>query len=791
MSDHSRLSEADTCRLYVTPAITKEWDSRTQVAEQMRITDGRVVVLGRRAQRKRPKVADYVLSLAPNIPIAVVEAKKRSLSADSGMQQAIAYAQMLGVPFAYSTNGAEIVERDLLKGSERRLIEFPAPDDLRRRWAESHQLTDDVERVARTPYYHDSKRKPRYYQITAINDAVRSIANGRERVLLTLATGTGKSFVAFQICYRLWKARWNRQGAHRRPRILYLADRVVLIEQPKTGVFAPFGDALHVIRGSAVMSREMYFSTYQAIAEDETRPGLYREYKPDYFDLVVVDECHRGSARDDSKWREILDYFTGAAKLGMTATPLREDSRDTYEYFGNPLVQYSLGQGIEDGFLAPYKVRRVVTNVDATGWRPTDGQTDIHGNVIPDDEYVTKDFERTIVLPERTEATARYLTRYLRDTDPLAKTIVFCVDQDHALRMRHALVDLNQDLVKLYSDYCCRVTSDEGDLGRGHLSRFQDVDTSSPVILTTSDMLTTGVDAPTVQNIVLCRVIGSLSTFKQIVGRGTRLRTDCNKWYFNIVDFTGTATRNFADPDFDGFPASIVEDSIDADPAEAEESIPAGYNIDEDEDVDWDAGPIGQSDGKSSGPTRYIVEGVGVEIVADLVYELDANGSRLRTVSYTEYAGTSIRSLFRNIDALRSDWATDTYRSKVVSALQARGIDIAELARLSGHPDADGFDLLCHVAFNAPLRTRKQRAQALRGQRSDFWARYGPEARALLSAVLDQYAEHGAEELDFPEVLRIPSIARLGNLIELSEHFGGPAGLRTALTELQQALYAA
>ena len=391
---------------------------------------------------------------------------------------------------------------------------------------------------------------------------MQAILQGKQRVLLTMATGTGKTIVAFQICWKLWNARWNRTGDYRRPRILYLADRNVLVDDPKDKIFAPFGDARLKIEGEANKSREMYFSTYQAIARDERRPGLYRDFPPDFFDLIVVDECHRGSARDESNWRDILQYFETAFQLGMTATPLREDNRDTYAYFGNPLYTYSLRQGIDDGFLAPYRVHRIITTADAAGWRPSKGELDRYGREIPDAEYGTKDFERVVALRARTEAIARNLTEFLMKNDRFGKTIIFCVDMDHAEAMRQALNNLNADLAQQHPDYVVRVVSDEGKIGRGHLDRFMELETLVPTLVTTSQMLTTGVDVPTCKNVVLARVINSMTDFKQIIGRGTRVRDDYGKYFFSILDYTGSATRLFADPDFDGDPALITEEEM-------------------------------------------------------------------------------------------------------------------------------------------------------------------------------------------------------------------------------------
>jgi type I restriction enzyme, R subunit len=609
-----------------------------------------------------------------------------------------------------------------------------------------------------------------------------------------MATGTGKTVVAFQICWKLWNARWNRTGEHRRPKILYLADRNILIDDPKDKIFAPFGDARWKIEnGEANKSREMYFAIYQAIAKDERRPGLYKEYPPDFFDLIIVDECHRGSARDDSNWREILEYFEPAYQLGMTATPLREDNRDTYAYFGKPLYTYSLRQGIEDGFLAPYRVHRVITAYDAAGWRPSQGELDRYGRAIPDKEYHTPDFEREVALRARTSAIARHLTDFLKSADRFAKTIVFCVDQEHADEMRRALNNLNADLVRQYPDYVCRVTSEEGHIGRGHLSRFQELETKSPVIVTTSQLLTTGVDVPTCKNIVLARLINSMTEFKQMIGRGTRVRDDYGKLYFSILDYTGSATRLFADPEFDGDPAIITEETID----EIGETIPTTYeiveqetsSITEEEEVYITTPTILDDSGKER--RKYYIDGGQVEIVAHLVYELDPDGKQLRVVKYTDYAAEKVRTLYSSAADIRLRWANPQQRSQIIAMLEERGINFVELASATNHPEADPFDLLCHLAFNAPLRTRRERADRLRKEQKEFFEQYGPQARMILNELLDKYAEHGTAQFVIPDVLKVPPISEHGNVLEIAGFFGGPEKLREAINRLQTLLYAA
>ena len=786
------INEADTCRKYVLPKlIAAGWDNDPRsFTEQKTFTDGRIVLIGEKVRRRPQKRADYLLRYTRDFVIAVVEAKAAYKSSSDGLQQAKDYAEVLGLKFAYATNGYGIVEFDFLTGKERELESFPPPDDLWQRLRRGEKLKDDTaaERLL-TPYNHLSGKSPRYYQDIAINRTVQSILQGKRRILLTMATGTGKTVVAFQICWKLWQARWNRPGEYRRPKILYLADRNILIDDPKDKIFTPFGDARWKIENGEVnKGREMYFAIYQAIAKDEHRPGLYKEYARDFFDLIIVDECHRGSARDESNWREILDHFEPAHQLGMTATPLREDNRDSYAYFGNPIYTYSLRQGIDDGFLAPYRVHRVVSAWDAAGWRPSQGDIDRYGRAIPDDEYHTKDFERVVALRARTQAIARHLTDFMKKTDRFAKTIVFCVDQEHAADMRQALNNLNTDLTQQHADYVCRVTSEEGDVGRGHLGRFQELETTTPVILTTSQLLTTGIDAPTCKNIVLARVVNSMTEFKQMIGRGTRVRDDYNKLYFNILDYTGSATRLFADPDFDGDPVLITEEQVD----EVGVTVPKTYEIIEELLVMAEKEDTFQiSDDREGERRKFYFDGGQVEIIAHIVHELDPDGKQLRVVKFTEYTADKVRTLYPSAPKLREQWANPEKRSEIIQRREERGIDFDSLATAANQPDADPFDLLCHLAFNAPLRTRRERADRLKKEKKDFFDQYGSEAKAILNDLLEKYAEHGTAQFVLPDVLHVPPISERGNVVEIASLFGGPDQLRQAVTQLQTLLYAA
>ncbi|MCB1129997.1 MAG: DEAD/DEAH box helicase family protein [Verrucomicrobiae bacterium] len=789
-------TEADTCRKFVVPALQHAgWDVEPHsIDEQRSITDGRIIPVGKGFVRKSPRRPDYILSYQRGFPLAVTEAKAEWKTAGDGLQQAKEYAEMLGLYFAYATNGREIIEFDYFTGRETLLKSFPTPYELWQRFRKGRGIDDDdAARVILTPINTVVKKGERYYAGIAINRAVEGIVAGIRRQLITMATGTGKTAVAFQISWKLWNARWNATGEYRKPKILFLADRNILVDDPMGKMFAPFGDARHKIEsGKVVKSREMYFAIYQALAGGENREALHKEFPPDFFDLIIVDECHRGSARDDSSWREILKWFEPAYQLGMTATPLREDNRDTYLYFGNPIYQYSLRQGIDDGFLAPYRVHRVVTEWDAAGWRPSKAELDRYGREIPDDEYQTKDFERVVALRARTEAIARHLTEFLKKTDRFAKTIVFCVDQEHADEMRRAIGNRNADLVKEHPDYVCRVTADEGDIGRGHLGRFQDLDTVTPTILTTSQLLTTGVDAPTCKNVVLARVVGSMSEFKQIIGRGTRVRDDYGKLWFSILDYTGSATRLFADKDFDGDPVSVTEEELkeyweaqklgEPEPGESE---PAGEP------------PPGPPPGGGTiiepppaERRKFYFDGGQVEISAHLVYELDPDGKQLRVVRYSDYAGEKVRTLFPDVKELRKQWADPEARSAIIEALAERGIGFDELAEATDQPEADPFDLLCHLAHNAPLRTRRERAQALRSDRNDFFDEYGPEARAILEELLEKYAEHGTAQFVLPDVIETPPISGHGQPGEIVKLFGGARQLRDAVTRLQTLLYA-
>lgn len=802
---NSAFNEADTSREFITPKLVEAgWNTSPHaIGEQRGFTNGRIIVTGGKVKRGKRKRVDYLLFYRRDFPLAVLEAKEWGLPAQNGVQQAREYAELLGLKFAYASNGRDIIEIDLSAGTERNVDRYATPDELFERLVAAEGLPQTATRPLLEPFNLASGKEPRYYQQIAIQRVVEAILLGQERILVTMATGTGKTCVAFQICWKLWNSRWNRHGEYRRPKILFLADRNILVDYPMAQMFAPFGDARHKITGGeASKSRDIYFGLYQALTNASS--DVYRQYRPDFFDLIIVDECHRGSSWDAGAWRAVLEHFAPAVQFGMTATPLREESRDTYAYFGKPVYTYSLRQGIEDGFLAPYRVHRVISSVDAAGWRPGKDELDRYGRPVPDEEYQTKDFERVVALRARTRAMARHLTNFLKGTDRFAKTLVFCVDQEHAAEMRQELVNLNSDLVKLYPDYVCRVTSDEGGIGATHLANFQDVDKPTPVVLTTSQLLTTGVDAEMVKNVVLARVVGSGAEFKQIIGRGTRLKVDYGKEYFSIIDFTGTATHHFADPDFDGFPEGSEDVTIDGDgnvidgenplPEPDEETHEEGDTPGEDDIPDGEGGtnePPIIIDPLPPEPRKFYIDGGEVEIIGHLVYDLDTDGKKLQVIKYTEYSGRAVRSLYPTREALQSCWANPDTRAETLHALAERGISFEELASSAEQPDADPFDLLCHLAWNAPLLTRRQRAERARRKMPDLFAAHGDTAREILALLLERYIERGIIQFNrLSELIKVQPFDRYGSPSEIAEqYFGGAPGMRDAVTKLQTALY--
>lgn len=791
--------EKDTCRDYIVPALRRAGWGDDRVIEQYPVTDGRIVPRphggarhSRTHRRERELRADYLLEYAPGFAVAVVEAKRSHKLPADGLQQAKRYAELLDLPLAYSSNGGGIVEHDYDTGLERNLTEFPSPAAMFARFRAWKGIAD--ERVARDlylPFNRDLRtpsgdvKEPRYYQRVAIERGLEAVRNHhRNRVLLTMATGTGKTFVALQIVWKLWSSSWR---GDRKPRFLYLADRNILVDQPIVREFRPvFGDAVWKLQGEAKHGREVYFALYQALADAGDALGVFRDYPPDYFDMVVVDECHRGSANDDSSWREILEHFAPAVQLGMTATPLRDDNVDTYRYFGDPVYEYSLAQGIEDGFLAPYRVRRVVLSPDAHGWAPAPGQLDRFGREIPPGVYGPQHFERVVSLLSRTDAAARHLTEYLEHTDPMAKTIVFCVDSEHAEQMRQALSNANTSRVRQHPSYVVRIVSAEGDVGTEHLGAFVDVESDTPVIATTSKLLGTGVDIPTVKNIVLFKPIGSMVEFKQIIGRGTRLYPDDDKLTFDIIDYSG-ATALFEDPAFDGPPERVDEEAIDETGAVVSEPVVESPEP----SSEADAAEIDAEALEEEGARKFYVDGGEAFVTAEGFYLPNSDGAGLQLVEYRDYVGTEVRRLCNNPGALRERWRNHVGRREVIEALERRGIDFEECALRMGLGDADPLDLLVHAAWNAPVITRHDRVRRLRKENRDWLDGFAPAARTVLDELLAKYAEHGVGQLDDLRILEVPPLSLHGTPVEIAERFGGAEALRNTLADLESRLYTA
>ena len=786
----SMSNETNTCRRYVEPKLREAlWESEPHdYTEQYYFTAGKIIPRNKRKRRRERKFVDYLLLYKSEYPIAVVEAKKKAKTPDEGLEQAINYAKLLGVKFAYSTNGKGIVEFDFITGKQSDVMEaFPTPSQLWTRLTgeADEQIKTEVAEKLVTSMFPTSGKPPRYYQRNAIYAAISAIIKGQKRLLLTMATGTGKTSVAFQICWMLTSMKWNAAFEPRPPRILFLADRNILVDDPINKDFSAFEEEkIYKIQREAKKGRDLYFAIYQAIAEDNFRSGLYKEYSPDYFDLIIVDECHRGSARNESSWRSILEYFEPAYQIGLTATPLRNDNVDTYRYFGNPLYTYSLKEGIEDGFLAPYRVYRVTTRSDKDGWRPSEGQLDRYGRTIPDEAYLTPDFERRLVREARTKAIAQHLTDFLKATDRYAKTIVFCVDEEHVKATIKALRNLNTDITKDNPDYITRITSDAGVVGKGHLDDFKDVEDKTHIIAVTSKLLTTGVDIPTCKNIVLARVIRSMSDFKQIIGRGTRVREEYDKISFNIIDYT-KSTILFEDPDFDGEPALIKETEID-DEGQVIES-----ETEEQEEDTEQAGFRGLPVDEEELPRKYYVDGGTEEIVEEQIYDPDAE-NELRLSKLIDHTKEQVRILYRSTLEIQQKWADPDRRSQVIELLEEKGIDFEELKEVTNQPEADPFDLICHIAFDAPVLTYKQRVERLKRRKKDFFRQYEEDAREILEIFLNKYAEYGVKELEMPTTFKANrEFESYGNVREIAERFGGIPQLKEAVYQLQNLLYSA
>ncbi|UTH75666.1 EcoAI/FtnUII family type I restriction enzme subunit R [Chromobacterium sp. IIBBL 290-4] len=796
--DKYQLSERDICTKFITPAIVQAGWLQHQFREEVPLTDGRVMVRGNLAARIKnpevkggPKRADFVLYARPNIPIAVVEAKQARFSVGHGMQQALTYAEMLDAPFAISSNGDGFLLHDrtgLTQPIERELplTAFPSLNEL---WPLYQQWKGLIEasavKLIEQPFYTDgSGKEPRYYQRVAINRAIESIAKGQRRILLVMATGTGKTYTAFQIIWRLWKAKAKE-------RILFLADRNILVDQTMQQDFAPFGDVMHKVSNrEAKKNYEIYLALYQAVTGREEWKQIYRQFPADFFDLVVIDECHRGSAADDSAWRDVLDYFGSATHLGLTATPKETRDISNITYFGEPVYTYSLKQGIEDGFLAPYKVIRISTDVDAVGYTPEKGKLDKLGQLVEQRQYNTKDFDRNLVLEKRTKLVARKVWEYLKATDPMAKTIVFCDDQDHAERMRQELVKLIPAAAS-NRRYVMRITGDDNE-GKAQLSYFIDNDERYPVIATTSKLLTTGVDAKTCKLIVLDQSINSMSEFKQIIGRGTRLREDYQKLYFTIMDFKG-ATRLFADPDFDGEPVEIYEPQPD-DPV-----VPPGIP-DEPEPPPYTPGPRGGDDmppdghtaGAGEGRVKYVIDDVSVCVAVERSQYLDADG-KLITEDYRVLLKDDIKKTLQAEFGSMSDflrrWNSAERKQAVLEELAEHGVplDILQQAVANGS-ELDVFDLVAHVAFDQKPLTRRERANNVK--KRDVFGKYGEQARAVLEALLDKFADHGVQDIEDAKVLELPPFDQFGSKTQIRRGiFGSVEQYTQAVQELEKALY--
>ena len=747
------LTEADIRTKFITPAIVgqggKKWDLMTQLLEEQYFTKGRVLVRGKAVARGEAKKADYILYYKPNIPLAVVEANDNNHKVGAGMQKALEYAEILDVPFVYSSNGDAFLEHDrtVRTGRVERevpLDQFPTPDELWARYRKAKGYTPAQEAVATQDYHDDGSGKaPRYYQQIAINRTVDAIGRGENRILLVMATGTGKTYTAFQIIWRLWKAGVKK-------RILFLVDRNILADQTKINDFKPFGSAMTKITNrTADKAYEIYLSLYQAVSGTEEEQNIYKQFSPDFFDLVVIDECHRGSAADDAAWRKILEYFSSATQIGLTATPKETRDVSNIEYFGDPVYTYSLRQGIADGFLAPYKVVRIGLDKDLEGWRPEKGKTDKYGREIEDREYNVLDYDQTLILEKRTDLVATKITEFLKGTDRFAKTIVFCENIDHAERMRQALVNANPDLAAANSRYVMRITGDN-DEGKAQLDNFIDPESTFPVIATTSRLMSTGVDAQTCHLIVLDRRINSMTEFKQIIGRGTRINEDYNKLYFTIMDFR-QATALFADPDFDGDPVQIYEPKT-GDSVVPPDDAPGHFGLGEEgATAAVQTGVSFPAEVAGGGPVRYYVDDVEVAVATERVQYLDAGGN-LITESLKDYSRKTLRKVHTSLDEFLTAWSDAGRKQAVVEELAAKGVFFDELAELVGR-DYDPFDLVCHVAFDQPPLTRRERAEQVR--KRNVFAKHGARARAVLDALLQKYADTGLKSVESLEILKV------------------------------------
>lgn len=764
-----QMTEEDIKLQYITPAITSKWDIK-KVTMETQITDGKINLKGNFVFREKPKRADYILYLNANNPIAIIEAKDNKHSVSHGLQQAMTYAQMLDLPFAYSSNGDGFAEHDFLTGKERQfgLDEFPTEAELVARFKQESGMTPTQEAVIEQPYYSSQNTyPPRYYQRIAINRTVDAIARGQNRLLLVMATGTGKTYTAFQIVYRMLQSGLKRK-------ILYLADRNILVDQSIQQDFAPLEKVIHKINvakddKSTITSHEVYFSLYQQLVGDDDKEHFSELFTPDFFDLIIVDECHRGSAKEESRWRRILEYFNSATQIGMTATPKETKYISNLSYFGEPIYMYSLKEGIEDGFLAPFKVINIMTDI-GDGWRPRKGQRDIYGNEIEDRIYTNSDYDYNIIIEDRIQQVASEITRYLKSTDRMAKTIVFCATEDAAERMRRALVNLNSDMVKENPDYVVRITGSD-DYGKKKLKHFISVGSAYPVIATSSKLLSTGADCKMTKLIVLDEMIGSMTEFKQIIGRGTRLREKEGKTHFVVMDFRNVS-RLFADPDWDG---PIV---IDPGFTPGRHTPPPG------------PGPIDPPPPPSPPTVKPVVgrDGCKVEIIHKTVSVYDANGKLLRQESIVDYTKENIRGEYASLDNFIRQWSKEEKKEKIREMLLERGIDLELLKADQNMSEVDDFDFICHVAFDKKPLTRKERANNVK--KRDFLSKYSGVAKEVLEALLDKYMNTGIYEIEKTDILKLDPFLKLGKPAKIAGYFGGKAGYLQAVKELEEAIYA-
>jgi len=790
------LSERDICTKFITPAIERAgWDIATQIREEFSLTNGRIIVRGKLHTRAANKRADYILFYKPGIPIAVIEAKDNKHSIADGMQQALNYAEMIHVPFVFSSNGDGFLFHNKLQTvgqveKEISLDDFPSPDELWHLWIDSNGISAEQSSIMTQDYYSDGSNKtPRYYQLLAINKTIEAIAKGQNRILLVMATGTGKTFTAFQIIWRLWKSKAKK-------RILFLADRNILVDQTMTNDFKPFGSAMTKIqKRQANKSYEIYLSLYQAVTGTEEERNIYKQFSPNFFDLIVIDECHRGSAAEDSAWRAILEYFTAATQIGLTATPKETKDISNIDYFGDPIYTYSLKQGIDDGFLAPYKVVRIDLDKDMTGWRPDKGMTDKYGNEIEDRIYNQKDFDRSLVLEKRTEMVARKISEFLKHTNRFDKTIVFCDNIDHAERMRQALVNENADIAADNPKYVMRITGDNEE-GKMELDNFIFPESKYPVIATTSKLMTTGVDAQTCKLIVLDQRIQSMTEFKQIIGRGTRINEDFGKYYFTIMDFK-KATELFADPDFDGDPVQVFEPkSINDSPVPPEDFEDGDNTGSEYMDANQNSeGPFISYEGEETfgiaedgrKVNKYYVADVPVTVSAERVQYFDADG-KLITESLKDYTRKALYKEFSSLDQFLTRWNDADKKQAIIDELTQHGIFLEALAEEAGR-DLDPFDIICHIAWDRPPLTRKERAENVK--KRNYFEKYGERARMVLQALLDKYSDEGIVHIEETQILAVNPFTEFGTPMEIIKHFGGLEQYQEAVHELEHQIYCA